>query len=78
MNKFALKDLRKIEFDIGVAVPTRCLMAWLVGDSRIKVIFLKGTFKKKGSSKTATVESVLTNSMTLSEERSCKNLIILG
>lgn len=54
-------DLRQIEFDVEVAVPTRCLMAWRAGCLELRSCF-KGTFQ---SSKTARAERGDTNRMTL-------------
>lgn len=54
MKNFVPKDLRKIEFDIRVVVPTRCLMAWLAGSLELRSYF-KGIFQssKKGENETA-------------------------
>jgi len=54
-------DLKQMEFDIGVAVPTRCLMVWRAGCSELRSCF-KRTFQ---SLKTAPAEYRDTNSMTL-------------
>lgn len=54
-------DLKQMEFDIGVAVPTRCLMVWRAGSSDLRSCF-KRTFQ---SLKTARAEYRDTNCMTL-------------